>query len=123
MIQPVSGLTLASKTYLPTPRSTLVRRPRLVEVLNGGLDRALTLISAPAGSGKTVLAMEWAASCGRSAAWLSLDEGDNDPAGFLSGLIACLRKVSADIGMGASAVLLTAYAQPTESLLSALLED
>jgi LuxR family maltose regulon positive regulatory protein len=123
MISPVSALALASKIYLPTPRPMLVRRPRLVQVLNNGLDRALTLISAPAGSGKTVLATEWAASCGRPAAWLSLDEGDNDPAGFLSGLIACLRKVSADIGGGASAVLQSDCAQPTESLLSALLDD
>jgi LuxR family maltose regulon positive regulatory protein len=123
MISPVSELALASKTYIPTPRPTLVRRPRLVQVLNSGLDRALTLISAPAGSGKTVLAIEWAASCGRPTAWLSLDEGDNDPAGFLSGLIACLRTVSADIGAGAAAELLSACAQPTESLLSALLDD
>ena len=123
MISLVSELALASKIYIPTPRPMLVHRPRLVQVLNSGLDHALTLISAPAGSGKTVLATEWAASCGRPTAWLSLDEGDNDPAGFLSGLIACLRKVSADIGAGAAVVLLSARPQPTESLLSALLGD
>ena len=123
MIQPVSELALASKILVPTPRPMLVRRPRLVQVLNSGLDRALTLISAPAGSGKTAIATEWAASCGRPAAWLSLDEGDSDPACFLSGLIACLRKVSTDIGAGAAAVLLSSCAQPTESLLSALLDD
>jgi LuxR family transcriptional regulator, maltose regulon positive regulatory protein len=123
MISPVSELMLASKIFIPPPRPMLVRRPRLMKVLNGGLDRALTLISAPAGSGKTVLAAEWAGSCGRPAAWLSLDEGDNDPAGFLSGLVACLRTISADVGAGASAVLQSARPQPTESLLTALLDD
>jgi LuxR family maltose regulon positive regulatory protein len=123
MISLVSELALASKIHVPVQRTILVHRPRLVQVLNGGLDRALTLISAPAGSGKTVLATEWAACCGRPTAWLSLDEGDNDPASFLSGLIACLRHVSADIGSGTEAVLQSASAYPTESLLSALLDD
>ena len=123
MISPVSELALASKIYVPSLRRMLIRRTRLVQVLNGGLDLALTLISAPAGSGKTVLATEWAACCGRPTAWLSLDEGDNDPAGFLSGLIACLRRVWPEIGAGALAVLQSTCAYPTESLLSALLDD
>jgi LuxR family transcriptional regulator, maltose regulon positive regulatory protein len=123
MIPPVSELMLASKVFIPPTRPMLVRRPRLMQILNGGLDRALTLISAPAGSGKTVLTADWAASCGRPAAWLSLDEGDNDPAGFLSGLIACLRTICADIGAGVSAVVQSSRPQPTESLLSALLDD
>ncbi len=123
MLWPVSELMLASKVFIPPARPMVVRRPRLMQILNGGLGGTLTLISAPAGSGKTVLTSEWAASCGRPAAWLSLDEGDNDPAGFLSGLIACLRTVSADIGAGASAMLQSSRPQPTESLLTALLGD
>ena len=72
---------LATKLYIPPPRPQVVLRPHLIERLNEGLSagRKLTLISAPAGFGKTTLVSEWVAGCGRPVAWLSLDEGDNDP--------------------------------------------
>ena len=72
---------LATKLYIPPPRPRIVLRPRLVERLNEGLaaGRKLTLISASAGFGKTTLVSEWIAGCKRPVAWLSLDEGDNDP--------------------------------------------
>ena len=84
----------------------LVLRPRLVERLNEGLSsgRKLTLISAPAGFGKTTLVSEWVAGprdcppklvCGNSVAWLSLDEADNDPARFISYLVAALQTIQA----------------------------
>ena len=77
---------LATKLYIPPPRPKIVLRPRLIERLNeGSASRKLTLISAPAGFGKTTLVSEWVAGCGRPVAWLSLDEGDNDPTS-LSGL-------------------------------------
>jgi len=60
----------------------------------------MTLISAPAGFGKTTLVSEWIASGGRPAAWLSLDEGDSDPTRFLTYLVAALRTVAADLGEG-----------------------
>ena len=89
---------LATKLYSPPPRPRVVLRPRLIERLNeGSLHRRLTLVSAPAGFGKTTLVSEWVAGCGRPAAWLSLDEGDNDPARFLSYLVAALRTVAAGI--------------------------
>jgi hypothetical protein len=50
---------LTTKLYIPPVRSALVSRPRLIERLNQGLDRKLTLISAPAGFGKTTLLSEW----------------------------------------------------------------
>ena len=77
---------LATKLYVPPPRANLVLRPRLIERLNEGLSsgRKLTLISAPAGFGKTTLISEWVAVCERPVAWLSLDEGDNDPTRFLT---------------------------------------
>jgi LuxR family transcriptional regulator, maltose regulon positive regulatory protein len=58
----------------------------LVERLNDGLaaGRKLTIISASAGFGKTTLVSEWVVVCGRTVAWFSLDEGDNDPARFLA---------------------------------------
>ena len=89
---------LATKFYVPPPRPKAVLRPRLIERLNEGLHRRLTLVCAPAGFGKTTLLGEWLATCGRPAAWLSLDEEDNDPARFLSYLVAAFRTVAAGIG-------------------------
>ena len=86
---------LATKLYIPPPRPKVVLRPRLIEWLNEGLHRKLTLISAPAGFGKTTLVSEWVAGCERPAAWLSLDEGDNDPTRFLTYLVAALQRVQA----------------------------
>ena len=75
---------LLTKLYIPPPRPDMVPRPRLIERLNEGLHHKLTLISAPAGFGKTTLVSEWISSCNLPVAWLSLDEGDNDPARFLT---------------------------------------
>src|SRR4030067_280389 len=91
---------LATKLYIPPPRPKIVLRPRLIERLNEGLHRKLALISAPAGFGKTTLVSEWAAGCERPVAWLSLDEGDNDPACFLTYLVAALQTVAPKIGEG-----------------------
>ncbi|WP_340003666.1 hypothetical protein MHH52_16645 [Paenibacillus sp. FSL K6-0276] len=71
---------LSTKLYIPLPRSNVVKRTRLIEKMNEGLHRKLTLISASVGFGKTSLVSEWRASCDRPVAWLSMDEGDNDPA-------------------------------------------
>ena len=92
----MSSPILATKLYIPPPRSKIVLRPRLIERLNEGLSSGckLTLISAPAGFGKTTLVSEWIASCGRPVAWLSLDEGDNDPTQFLTYLVAALQTLA-----------------------------
>src|SRR5215469_16183094 len=79
---------LATKLYIPRLRPNAVSRPRLLERLNEGLHRKMTLISAPAGFGKTTLASEWVAFIERPVAWLSLDEEDNDPARFLTYFVA-----------------------------------
>ncbi len=63
-----------------------------------GLSGKLTLISASAGFGKTTLASEWLANCERPAAWLSLDEGDNDPTRFLTYLVAALQTLALSDG-------------------------
>src|SRR5215472_14660036 len=91
---------LATKLYIPPPRPNVVLRPRLSERLNEGLHRKLTLISAPAGFGKTTLLSEWLAACQRSAAWLSLDETDNDPTRFLVYLVAAVQTIASTIGAG-----------------------
>ena len=79
------GPLLETKLHVPIGARGLVSRPRLSERLSAGAGSALTLISAPAGSGKTMLLAEWLAaisSTGPSPAWLSLDEADNNPALF-----------------------------------------
>ena len=139
---------LATKLYIPPPRPNLVRRPRLIERLNEGLDAGgkVTLISAPAGFGKTTLVSSWLYQLaeeqgGREAevnfspaspllrspaqfAWLSLDEGDNDLTRFLAYLVAALQTTEENIGKGAlSAALLSPQPPPTESILTALLNE
>src|SRR5947209_16069215 len=91
---------LATKLYLPPLRPNVVSRPRLLERLNEGLHRKLTLISAPAGFGKTTLVSEWVAGIEQPTAWLSLDEGENDPARFLSYLVAALQTITPVTGEG-----------------------
>ena len=88
---------MQTKVCIPPVRPELVSRPRLIERLDAGLDlgHRLTLISAPAGFGKTTLLSEWAA--GIRAAWLSLDEGDNDPARFLAYLVAAFQTAGEDV--------------------------
>jgi LuxR family maltose regulon positive regulatory protein len=114
---------LATKFYIPPPRPKAVLRPRLVERLNEGLHLKLTLISAPAGFGKTTLLSEWVASCERATAWLSLDEGDNDLARFLVYLVAALQTVEEGIGEGVLTMLHSSQSPPIESMLTALLNE
>ncbi|GHO79935.1 LuxR family transcriptional regulator [Ktedonobacter sp. SOSP1-85] len=114
---------LATKLYVPRLRPQVVIRPRLLERLNGGLHRKLILISAPAGFGKTTLVSEWVLGCERPTAWLSLDEGDNDPTRFLTYLVAALQTIVATIGEGVSGVLRSPQPPPTEAILTALLND
>jgi len=73
---------LRTKLFIPRPRPNLVSRPRLIERLNAGLEKKLTLIAAPAGYGKTTLLSEWIPTSPHCVTWLSLDEGDNDPTQF-----------------------------------------
>ena len=112
-----------SKSGIPPPRAKIVLRPRLIEQLNEGLEGKLTLISAPAGFGKTTLVNEWISSCGRPVAWLSLDEGDNDPSRFLSYIIAALQTIKAEIGAGLLGVLQSPQPPSTESILTSLLNE
>ena len=105
---------LATKLYLPPPRPNAVLRPRLIERLNAGLHRKLTLISAPAGFGKTTLVSAWVAGCERPAAWLSLDEGDSDPTRFLTYLVAALQTIAPTIGAGVVGALQSPQPPPAE---------
>jgi LuxR family maltose regulon positive regulatory protein len=119
---------LATKLYIPPPRPDIVRRSRLIDRLNAGLSRtpSVTLISAPAGFGKTTLVSEWIATLtgsGVRVAWLSLDEGDNAPARFLLYLVAALQTIAPQIGEATRGALQSSQPPPLDVLLTALLND
>src|SRR6266550_3569484 len=114
---------LATKLYLPRLRPNVVSRPRLLERLNEGLHGKLTLISAPAGFGKTTLVSEWVAGCDRQVAWLSLDKGESDPTLFLTYLVAALWTIAPTLGEGVLGVLQSPQPPPPEAILTALLND
>src|ERR1044072_3292931 len=115
---------LATKLYIPQPLPKVVHRPRLIARINEGLSVGgkVVLISAPAGFGKTTLVTEWMGSYGGSAAWLSLDESDNDLTRFLIYLIRALQNISPNLGAGLLDVLHAS--QPSiESILTVLLNE
>lgn len=116
---------LATKLYIPPLRYKTVLRPCLIERMNEGLSagRKLTLISAPAGFGKTTLVSEWVAGCERPTAWLSLDEGDNDSTRFLSYLITALQTIAPTVGAGMLAALQSPQPPSIESILTTLLNE
>ncbi len=116
---------LATKLYIPPIRPQLVQRRRLIERLNEGLfsSRKLAIISAPAGFGKTTLVSEWVAGCKRRAAWLSLDEGDNDLIRFLTYFIAALQTIDPNIGAEGLRMLQSNQSPPTETVLTILLNE
>ncbi len=105
----------------------MVTRPRLIERLSEGLSAGhkLTLVSAPAGFGKTTLVSEWVSVIPHptKVAWLSLDAGDNDPTRFLAYLVAALQTISAGIGTGVAAALESPQPPATEALLTGLLNE
>ncbi len=114
---------LGTKLYIPPPRTKVVLRPRLLDRMNEGLQGKLTLISAPAGFGKTTLVSEWVAACERPTAWVSLDEGDNDLARFLTYLVAALHTIASHIGESVLGALQSPQSSPTETILTALLNE
>jgi ATP/maltotriose-dependent transcriptional regulator MalT len=116
-------LQLATKLYVPPPRAQLVSRPRLLEQLAQGMEVAVTLVSAPAGFGKTTLLSQWLSQSGTPVAWLSVEPEDNDPVRFLSYVIAALQKLDHKIGMTALALLHTPQPAPPETVLAVLTNE
>ncbi len=100
MLEPRLPPILTTKITAPPGQAVTVKRPRLTDQLEAGLDRKLTLISAPPGFGKTTLVTEWLATYARPerVAWLSLDASDNDPGRFLAYFLSALRTVEPDLG-------------------------
>jgi len=117
------GPLLETKLYIPGRHPGLLSRPRLVERLNQGAQRKLTLVSAPAGSGKSTLVAEWVAASRRAAAWISLDPGDNNPALFWTYVVTALRTARPDVGESALSWLSSARPPATEWILTSLINE
>jgi LuxR family maltose regulon positive regulatory protein len=121
-----AGPLLETKLYVPRLRRGLVARPRLIERMGRGAESKLTLISAPAGFGKTTLLTEWLAAVPgseRSAAWLSLDQNDNQPAFFWTYLMAALQTVAPGVGARALFLLQGPQPPPIETVLATVLNE
>src|SRR6201993_3991895 len=118
------AVLLATKLHVPAIEAQLVHRDALLDTLSAGRLCKLTLLSAPAGWGKTTLLAQWALNAGEDQrfGWLSLDASDNDPVWFWMYVVAALQRVSP--GVGTRAVeLLTMGADPVQVVLPTLLND
>lgn len=120
---------LVTKMHIPQLRPGLLARPHLIEHLNSGLiqkgvfTRKLTLVSAPAGFGKTTLIVQWLSEMVHPVAWLSLDESDGDPARFLAYLVAAVAQTGSDFGASVQALLQAPQPPAEKILLSALINE
>src|SRR5215216_4604000 len=116
---------LATKLFLPRTQHNLVPRPQLIERLDAALAYPVTLISAPAGSGKTSALRTWVARHEATVAWLSLDPEDNDPTRFWTYVIAALQRLQPGLAKQAHAVLQAQEQQPHffESVLTMLVNE
>jgi LuxR family maltose regulon positive regulatory protein len=114
---------LSTKLYGPRVRPELVSRPRLIERLNQGLHRQLTLVSAPAGFGKTTLVADWLTGSQRPFSWLSFDEADNDPVRFFDYLVAALQRIDEEIGWAVRSSIGSSQLPPVELLVTSLIND
>jgi LuxR family maltose regulon positive regulatory protein len=121
----MSEQILLTKLFVPTTRGMLVLRNNLFERLNHSLLTGckLTLISAPAGFGKSTLISSWIETIKVPIAWLSLDERDNDPARFITYLTAALQKVKPGIGQNLQAILQSPQPLQIENTLILLIND
>ncbi len=117
---------LHTKLYSPPLRPSLIPRPQLIAKINHGLSGKLTLVSAPAGFGKTTIMTEWLSQATIDCAqvgWFSLDEADNHPNQFLMYLVAALQTIDDDLGETAVTLLQSPQPVPKEAVLTSLLND
>jgi LuxR family transcriptional regulator, maltose regulon positive regulatory protein len=118
-----SNYLLQTKFYIPPIRPNQILRSRLIDLLNGGLDKTLILVSAPAGYGKTTLISRWLKETKISSVWLSLDVGDNDPIRFLQYLIAAIRSITPDFGKDLLGMLQGAQSPQSENVINLLVNE
>ncbi|MFK7846696.1 MAG: hypothetical protein AB8G77_15450 [Rhodothermales bacterium] len=114
---------LETKLFIPKPRPELISRQRLVDQLRQGIERKFTLVSAPAGFGKTtLLAASFApeTSINQTTGWVSLDAKDNNPSLFWAYVIAALQTIKKDIGETLTPLLFSPQPPPIESILTLL---
>jgi LuxR family maltose regulon positive regulatory protein len=112
---------LSTKLNVPSVRTNLVARPRLIEQLEEGVRTKLTLVVAPAGFGKSTLLAEWVLQRDLPVGWLSLDQDDNDLNRFFTYFVVAIQTVEADIGGEALSML--RGSRPTQNVLTVLLND
>ena len=123
-----TSLVLDTKLHVPRLRPNVVARPRLTARLDEGCRGGLVVVSAPAGFGKTTVICDWVAAGPRGdrdvgVAWLSLDEGDNDLARFLTYLLLAVRTTSSQVGEQMLARLRSAEPVPTDEVLTTVLDE
>ncbi len=114
---------IRTKLRLPFTRPEMVSRPRLQEQIARGLRGPLTLITAPAGFGKTTLVASCIAGCGMPIAWLSVDKNDNQTERFLRYMIAALQEADHTIGSKAAQLLAVSQQTSPETILTSLIND
>jgi ATP/maltotriose-dependent transcriptional regulator MalT len=114
---------LSTKLYRPHVGSDVILRARLMERMNAALDGKATLVSAPAGFGKTTLVAEWVQTTRRPTAWLSLDEHDNELAVFVAPLLAALHTIFPDAFEGTASLLSAPHFPPPDRLAAQLVND
>ncbi len=119
----ISEPLLMTKVSVGPQRPSQVARPRLTQLLQSHLSGHFILISAPAGFGKTSLLLDWVHQHNPAVAWVSLDPGDNDPAVFLSYVIAALQKTAPQLGLSALTLLRSPKLTNRQTLLISLLND
>ena len=126
----MSEILLQTKLYVPPLRPSLVPRPRLINKIIGGQDyktgyfaSKLTLVSAPAGFGKTTLVIHALKQQERVAAWLSLDEGDNNPIRFHSYLLAAIQTICPEVGQSLFASLNSPQPPEEKAIPPALINE
>lgn len=121
--RPMSSPLLSTKLHIPQVRTARVLRPHLIKCLQQGLVQKLTLISAPAGYGKTTLLCEWLAVCGQTTAWVSLDQGDNDPGRFWAYILSALQGAFSSVSSTLPDILTSPNLSPNETLITELINE
>ena len=120
---PLETGILTTKLYRPRISGDLVPRPRLLRHLEERRDRPLTLVSAPAGYGKTTLVSSWLEACECPSAWVSLDEGDDDLVLFLTYLLAGIETMFPDAVAETGTLLKAASRPPLPVLTHSLINE